>query len=75
MKKIILPIVLAFLSSCSVENDDVNESQIQFSNLNAIVEIEGCEVESYDFENVGKIEVTNDTETIYVTIASHSRKL
>lgn len=72
MKNVILPIVLIFLSSCSVEKDEINESQILVSNLNAIVEIEGCEVESYNFDNVGKIEVTNDTEKLYITIAATS---
>lgn len=70
MKNVLLPIVMLFLASCSVEKDDLHESEIQLSDFNAIVVIDGCAVDSYNFENVGKIEVTNDTETLYVTIAS-----
>lgn len=61
---------MLFLASCSVEKDDLMESQIQFSDLHAIVEINGCEAESYNFENVGKIVVTNDGETLYISIVS-----
>lgn len=70
MKNIILPIFILFLTSCSVEKEEFNEPPIQFSDLNAIVEIEGCEIDSYNFENVGKIEVTNDAEKLYITVAS-----
>ena len=59
--------------ACSVDTDeldidelDINENQIQ--ELNASFEVEGCETSLFNYKASGKIEVTNDSEFLYVTI-------
>ena len=69
MRKLLLPIVCLFLGACSVDSD-LNEHETPFNELNAIVEVDGCEVESYDFGNVGEIQVINNSESLFVTITS-----
>lgn len=69
MKKYLLPIVLLFFGACSVD-DALDEQKTEINEMNVIVEDSGCEVITYNFGEVGQIEVTNDAEHLFVTIAS-----
>ncbi|WP_029036040.1 hypothetical protein [Salinimicrobium xinjiangense] len=71
MKRIYLLIVIFALASCSVDNEEIISEAGTLETLNAVVEIDGCESESYSFANAGAIEVINDSDFLYVSIVAN----
>ncbi len=69
MKKISLLLAFIAFSSCSVDHEENFETDA-FSELNAIVDVNGCESQTFSFGNVGSIEVTNDQDYLYVSIVA-----
>lgn len=69
MKKFGAILVSAFILSCSVEDEflPINEN---LQEISAVVEVEGCEIISYPFEEAGVIEITNDEDFIYISLAA-----
>lgn len=71
MKKIYVLIMFGFLCfSCSVDKDELAMEENQIQELNASFEVEGCETSSFNFNDAGAIEVTNDSEYLYVTLVA-----
>ena len=71
MKKIYILSVLFAIVSCSVDNEEIISGAESFPDLNAVVEINGCESESYSFANAGSIEVINDSDYLYISIVAN----
>lgn len=69
LKGLFLLLLFTGLTACSVEEVDEN-SEFGIQEVNAVVEIPGCEVVSYSFDQAGHIEVTNDQDSLYVSIIS-----
>lgn len=69
MKKFGAILVSAFILSCSVEDEflPINEN---LQEISAVVEVGGCEIISYPFEEAGVIEITNDEDFIYISLAA-----
>jgi hypothetical protein len=70
MKKFYLLFAVFALFSCSADNEEILHETGTFENLNAVVEIDGCESESFSFGTAGSIEVINDTEYLYVSVVA-----
>lgn len=71
MKRIYLLTMLGFLFiGCSVDNDELAMNENQIQELNATFEVEGCETTFFNYNDSGKIEVTNDSEFLYVTLVA-----
>lgn len=72
MKKLFLPIVFLFVAACSVDNEDLDVQKTPFQEFNAVVQAEDCNVSTttHNFGSSGKIEVTNDADSLFVTITS-----
>ena len=66
MKKISLLLAFIAFSSCSVDPEENFEAY----ELNAVVDVNGCESQSVSFGSVGSIEVTNDQDYLYVSIVA-----
>lgn len=77
MKKFLfLPLIAITFIGCSVDNEDLDFDPQQILEKNAVYEVEGCETQIWDFENSGRIHVTNDENNLYITIsASEERSL
>ena len=69
MKKIYLLMVFIAFSSCSVDHDESFETDA-FEELNAVVDVTGCEVQKYSFNDVGSVEVINDQDFLYISIVA-----
>lgn len=72
MKKLLLLVLSAFcLGACSVDPIESDPVESQLLVMDAIVEINGCAVTTFNFADAGKIEVRNDLEFIYVKIIAN----
>ncbi|MDX1472167.1 MAG: hypothetical protein R3213_11775, partial [Flavobacteriaceae bacterium] len=60
MRKICLLLTILGAFSCSTDQDGLGLENDQILEVNAHVEVEGCETMGYDFDNAGIIEVTNN---------------
>ena len=60
--------------ACSVEEVE-EDSEFGFQELDAVVEIQGCDVVSFDYDQAGHIEVTNDQDSLYISIISADNHL
>ena len=68
MKKVTLLFMLGICTvACSVDPDELNTMDHEMGELNASSEINLCEPETFTFDEVGKVDVTNDNENLYVT--------
>ena len=72
MRKICLLLTILGAFSCSVDQDELGLENNQILEANAVIEVEGCEVSTYNFGDAGIVEVTNDNEgTLFVTIKAN----
>jgi len=71
MKKIYFLMMYGFFFiSCSVDKDELAMDENQIQELDASFEVEGCETSSVKFNDAGTIEVTNDSEYLYVSLVA-----
>ena len=71
MKKIYFLTMLGFFCiACSVDKDELAMDENQIQELNATFEVEGCETIWFNYNDAGRIEVTNDSEFLYVTLVA-----
>ena len=71
MKKIYFLMMIGFFFiSCSVDKDELDMDENQIQELNASFVVEGCETSSFNFNDAGAIEVTNDSEYLYITLVA-----
>lgn len=69
MKNFIVSAVLvALMSSCSVENEPVNVSELREFNL--VSEVDGCLIYSFEFGDAGAIEVRNFYDYLSIKVIS-----
>lgn len=71
MKKLYFLFALFSLLSCSVENEEIITGVESLQDLNAVVQVNGCESEAFPFGNAGIIEVINDSDYLYVSIVAN----
>ena len=69
-KKYFLMMLGFSFMACSVDKDELNINENQIQEINATFEVEGCETISLNFNDAGTIEVTNDSEYLYVTLVA-----
>ena len=68
MRKLIFLFILGICTAaCSVDPDELTVMDDESGVLNASSEIIVCEPETFTFDQVGKIDVTNDKNNLYVT--------
>lgn len=69
MKKFLFWFVIPLLATgCSVNDEDLLNSDASIMELNATFESNGCIVTTYDFSTFGQMEVRNDRDSLYITI-------
>lgn len=59
-----------FFMSCSIDKDELETNKNEIQEINASFEVEGCETSLFNYNDSGNIEVTNDSDFLYVTIVS-----
>ncbi|MBZ9729060.1 hypothetical protein LB467_05130 [Salegentibacter sp. JZCK2] len=65
---LILVCMAAFLSSCSVEDQPVNESEL--NELDLLIERDGCSIYSFEFDEVGQLEVRSFYDYLSIKFSS-----
>lgn len=69
MKKYLLLIIMLFcLVACSVDDQELENSNLNLQELNATYISDGCSVTTFDYGTFGKIEVRNDRHSLYISI-------
>ena len=72
MKKIFLILLVLSVTACSKEDDELLINDNLDQQLNAVVEVDGCETEFYDLGAAGSLEVVNDNNFLYISIVANS---
>ena len=71
MKKILLGFILPIIAvGCSVEDEELINSD-PVMELNATFESSGCVITTFDYSNLGTIEVRNDLDNLKITIRAN----
>ncbi|CAM4344553.1 hypothetical protein [Gillisia limnaea] len=72
MKKLLLLVLSAFcLGACSVDPVETDPIDAQLVVMDAVFEINGCSVTTFNYADAGRIEVRNDLEFIYLKIIAN----
>lgn len=76
MKKFLLWCIVPFFAvGCSVEDEDLINSEHSFMELNATYISSGCVITTFNYSTLGTIEVRNDRDSLFVTINANEGNL
>jgi hypothetical protein len=72
MKKFLFFIsAVFFLVGCSTDDRELEDSKMEIEEVNATYLSDGCSITTFDFSTLGKIEVRNDRDYLYVSISAY----
>ena len=71
MKKIYFLIIAVFgFTACSVDDRELENASLEIQEINATYQSGACTVTTFNYGSLGNIEVRNDRDYLYVTIAA-----
>lgn len=59
-----------FLASCSVDEGEMENPKMEIEEINATFVSNGCSITTFNYSTLGKIEVRNDRDFLYISISS-----
>lgn len=72
MKKYLLWCIIPFFAvGCSVDDEDLVNSEHSLMDLNATFVSSGCVITTFKYSTLGTIEVRNDRDSLYLTITAN----